>query len=485
MGTIHVVGLGPGSIEHLTLGVYKLLKQANLVYVRTFKHPLIDDLIEEGIVLEGFDWIYETSKDFETVYEEIAKLLLQKANIEDQIIFAVPGHPLFAEKTVEILIEILDNGQDKVKMQIHSSMSFLDVVVTSLKIDPINGLNIMNALTIEKNPPNLKVGNIITQVYDRFVASEVKLSLLEFYDGDKEIFLLSSSGIKGKERLERIPLYKLDHMDGIDYLTTIYIPPEKEDKLSDINRLLDIMSKLRSKDGCPWDKEQTHDSLKRYLIEEVYEVIHAIDNKDNENIIEELGDLLLQIIFHCQIAKENGIFELKDVVEGINKKLIYRHPHVFDKFHVSYSDKRWEELKKREKGHKFQYEAMEDVPKSMPTLYLAEKIQKKAANVGFDWGNPLPSIDKIVEESLELKESINTLSLSETTNELGDLLFSVVNVARLCQIDPDEALHKTIEKFICRFKFIEERLNESGIQLAKADLDTMNMLWDKAKEEIG
>ena len=481
MGTIHVVGLGPGSMNHLTLEVYRIMKEESVVYVRTKKHPIMKDLLNEGICVEGFDWLYEKSETFEDVYSEIASVLIDKAKFNEKIVFAVPGHPLFAEKTVEILLEILDNKQDEVKIQIHSSMSFLDVVVTSLKIDPINGLKIVNALSIDEEGPDPRIGNIITQVYDRFIASEVKLSLLEFYDGEKEIILLSSSGIQNKEKLEKIPLYQLDRILWIDYLTTIYIPQEKEKRLDEIDALVDVMERLRSDNGCPWDLEQTHDSLKRYLIEEVYEVIDAINNEDFDNLVEELGDLLLQIIFHCQIGKEVGIFEFRDVVEGITKKLIHRHPHVFDETPIPYSNEKWEELKKKEKGYQFQYEAMEAMPKSMPTLYLAEKIQKKAANVGFEFDNPLPGIDKIMEESLELKESIERLSKEDIMSEMGDLLFSVVNVARLCHIDPDEALRKTITKFIHRFKFIEEYLANEGITPEESDLETMDRLWNLSR----
>ncbi len=482
MGTIHVVGLGPGSIDHLTLEVYRMMKKADLVYVRTKKHPIIDDLVEDGIHIESFDWLYEESETFEDVYEKIALDLIEKAKLEEKTIFAVPGHPLFAEKTVEILLKILDNEQDGVNIEIHSSMSFLDVVITSLKIDPINGLKIVNALSIDEDGPDPKTGNIITQVYDRFVASEVKLSLLELYHGEKEIYLLSGSGVLGREKLEKMPLYQLDRIEWIDYLTTIYIPPEKEERVDDIKTLVGVMDRLRSVDGCPWDREQTHDSLKRYMIEEVYEVINAIERDDYDNLVEELGDLLLQIIFHCQIGKEAGMFELKDVVEGINNKLMYRHPHVFDEATVTYCEERWEEIKKKEKGYTFQYEAMEAMPKSMPTLYLAEKIQKKAANVGFDWDNPLSGIDKIIEESLELKESIEKLSKDDRISEMGDLLFSVVNVSRLCKIDPDEALHKTITKFITRFKFIENHLAEKGLTAQESDLGTMDKLWELSKQ---
>lgn len=495
MGTIHVIGLGPGNIEHLTLESYRMLKNADTVYVRTMKHPVVDELVKEEIVFESFDHIYENAESFEEVYQQIAMELVEKSKLNEKVIFAVPGNPLFAEKTVEILLKIVDNKQNEFILQIYPSMSFLDVVINSLKVDPINGLKMINALNIKEDLPDRNVGNVITQVYDLFTASDVKLALLEIYPGEKEIIVLSASGIPGRERVEKIPLYELDRIHWIDYLTTVYIPPDKEKNLGDIRILLEIMQKLRSDEGCPWDREQTHRSLKRYMIEELYESIDAIDKGDYTNLIEELGDLLLQIVFHCQIGQEEGIFDLKDVLEGINKKLIYRHPHVFGGEDNSYHHERWEELKKKEKGTQFQYQIMEAIPKSMPTLYLAEKVQKKASDVGFDFrlsyeanswlkDEPLKAIDKIVEEAQELKESLESTSKEDAINEMGDLLFSVVNVSRMIGVDPDEALHKTIDKFIRRFKFIEDSLHKQGHKIQESTLDMMDSLWELSKKDI-
>lgn len=482
MSKIDIVGLGPGNIEHLTLGTYKLLKNSDKVFVRTMEHPTIDELLKESINIESFDSMYENAKSFEEVYEGIAKSLIEETLKGKDIVYAVPGHPLFAEKTVEILIQLLDNNQDNINMKVHSSMSFLDVVITALKEDPINGMKILNATSIKEITPDPTAGNVITQLYDRFIASEVKLALLQSYSPDKEVIVLNWCGIEGREEMVSIPLYQLDHLTNIDHLTTLYIPKDEGRNNRDISTLLNIMKGLRENNGCPWDKKQNHKSLRRYLVEETYEVIHAIDKEDYDNLVEELGDLLFQVIFHCQLGEEEGIFDFNDVLEKINEKMIFRHPHVF-KEGTDYHENKWEELKKEEKGllTQQQWEVMDSIPKSMPTLYLADKIQKKAKNVGFDWQDPLLAIEKITEETNELKESLKIGKKNDIMHEIGDVLFSVVNVSRMIGIDPDEALHSTIDKFIQRFRYIEENLEKNGHKVKDYDLETMEKLWQESK----
>lgn len=482
MGTLHIIGLGPGDMEDLTLGVYRLILKQKKIYARTMKHPIINQLSQEDILIESFDWLYENSQTFEEVYSNIVNYLIEKAKKED-VVYAVPGHPLFAEKTVEILIKMLDNIRDEINIQIYSSVSFLDVIMTSMRKDPVDGLELLNAVSIKNKIINTELDIIITQVYDRFTASEVKLQLLQNYPADKMIYVLHWCGIKGKEKIINIPLYQLDHLSEIDHLTTVYIPSENDLNKRNISGLIGIMKKLRSPEGCPWDREQNEQSLKRYLIEETYEVINAIDTGDYENLAEELGDLLLQIVFLSEIASEKGYFEFDDVVERIIDKLIYRHPHVFGDGSDYHEDK-WEELKRKEKELEYQWQAMSSVPKSLPTLYLAEKIQKKAKNVGFDWDKPGKAIDKIIEESNELKAALNNGSKHDIMHELGDVLFSIVNVSRMLDIDPDEALHNTIDKFISRFRYIEESLIKRGSTLNESSLETMEKLWQESKKHL-
>jgi tetrapyrrole methylase family protein/MazG family protein len=250
------------------------------------------------------------------------------------------------------------------------------------------------------------------------------------------------------------------------------------------HQLLEIMRRLRGPGGCPWDAEQTHESLKRYLIEESYEVIEAIDAKDPEHLKEELGDLLLQPVFHAAIAEEAGSFTMADVLEAINAKLIRRHPHVFGDQVVKNADEQvenWERIKKTEKGTE-RRSALAGIPPHMPALMKAHKITEKAARVGFDWEHVDQVFAKVLEELHELEETMVSGDQVRMEAELGDLLFAIVNLGRFLALDPEQALVKTIGRFTRRFAHIEETLHATGRPFKDATLEEMDLLWEEAKK---
>ena len=252
----------------------------------------------------------------------------------------------------------------------------------------------------------------------------------------------------------------------------------------DLQRLIDIMEELRSENGCPWDREQTHESLKRYLIEETYELLEVVDMMDKRRICEELGDVLLQVVFHAQIAKENKDFDMTDVIDGICNKLIYRHPHVFGDVTADTSKevlKNWEELKKKEKGLEDQTSVLKDVPKNLPALMRSYKVQQKAAQVGFDWENTKDVFAKIREEIDELEQAVKNNDKVNIEEELGDVLFSVVNLSRFVKVHPELALTQSTEKFIKRFEYIENKAVQLGKNLNEMTLSEMDELWEQAK----
>ena len=253
--------------------------------------------------------------------------------------------------------------------------------------------------------------------------------------------------------------------------------------MDNFQKLVDIMTLLRSKDGCPWDKVQTSESIKPYLIEETYEVIEAIDEKDPAKMKEELGDLLLQVVFHAQIAKDRGEFDINDVIDKISDKMVSRHPHVFGdaKFETPEEvTKQWQD-RKREEG-KLKDSALEGVPKELPSLLRAHRLQSRAAKVGFDWAKVEDVFGKLDEELKEFKEALEKKDKKEIEDELGDIFFVLVNISRFVGVNAEEALRKTISKFISRFRYIEMKAADEGRQLSDMTLEEMDALWDEAKK---
>lgn len=481
---IIIVGLGPGSKKDITLGTFNLLKQKEHIYLRTEKHPIIPSLREWGISFRSFDPVYKEQDDFQRVYSSIAQELIKEVKKHGEILYAVPGNPLVAEETVEILLKECKNL--KIHLEMVPALSFIDTLMNSLKIDPIHGLKILDGMELSKSRVDVSIGNIITQVYSPLVASEVKLGLMEYYGDETMVWVIRGAGVEGLERKKYIPLYQLDRLSWIDHLTSVYIPPVPliQEGGGQIERLLGIMEILRSERGCPWDREQTHESLTKHLIEETYEVVDAIERDSPIDLEEELGDILLQVVFHSQIAKENKKFTINDVIGGICDKLIFRHPHIFSNTKADTPEEvltNWEKLKKIEKGMKSQREVLRAVPTSFPALMRAFKIQKKAADVGFDWDHIEDVRDKIVEEWLELKDVYKTDKKESIIEEIGDLLFSIVNLCRFLDVQPEKALIGTIDKFINRFSFIELNAEKMGKNLEDMSLEDMENLWKQAK----
>ncbi|SUY34640.1 nucleotide pyrophosphohydrolase [Clostridium perfringens] len=478
---LKIMGLGPGAYEALTIGALKELKNNKNIYFRTEKHPTVDFLKDEGIKFESYDHAYEKYDSFDDVYKYIAEDLITKIKDDEDLIYAVPGHPLVAEKSVINLIELCK--ENNIQYEVLPAVSFVDAMMEALQVDPIEGVKIIDAFDMKNQILDKRVGTIITQVYNNFIASEVKLRLLEGYEDDTEIIFVRAAGIEGLESIRKIPLYELDWQEDIDYLTSIYIPKDLGNK-KDFQDLLDIIETLRNPGGCPWDREQTHESLKSALLEECYEVIDAIENEDEDALIEELGDVLLQVVFHASIGKEDGYFDIMDVIGGISNKMINRHPHVFGNEEANTSEQvlvNWDEIKKEEKGIKTLTEEMQNIAKSLPATTRAYKVQKKAKKVDFDWNDVNYAMDKVKEELNEIKEVYNCEDKSIIEGEVGDLLFACINVARFLEVDGELALDKTIKKFIKRFSYIENEAIKNNKNLKDMTLEEMDKLWEEAK----
>ena len=269
MKKINIIGLGAGDIGQLSLGVYKSLNSGVPVYLRTKEHPVVSELEKEGLDYHSFDSIYEKHERFEAVYEEICETLLSCQ--EDELIYAVPGHPLVAERTVQLLLE--RGNESGVAVEVSGGKSFLDDMFSALRIDPIEGFQLLDATDLKAEEIQLRQHMVIGQVYDSFIASNVKLTFMEKLPYDYEVYIVTAAGSKN-ERIRKIPLVELDREAELNNLTSVYIPPVKEDVIlyKDFSKLRAIIAELRGPNGCPWDLKQTHESLTKYIIEEAYEV---------------------------------------------------------------------------------------------------------------------------------------------------------------------------------------------------------------------
>lgn len=481
MHQLTVIGLGAADFDQLQMGVYKQLKQAKKLYVRTEDHPVLHDLKEEGVVFSSFDHVYEKHDTFAPVYKEIAALLIEAAK-EEPVMYAVPGHPLVAEQTVQHLIEAANKGQ--VQLKIEGGQSFLDPIFGALKIDPIEGFQLLDGTSMSMHDINMRQHILIAQVYDAFSASEVKLTLMEKYRDDYPVTIVTAAGSAG-EQLTTVPLYELDHVAQLNNLTTVYVPPvtSDEEALRDWTTFRKIIATLRGPNGCPWDQKQTHESLKKYLLEEAHEFLAAVDAEDDYAMIEELGDVLLQVFLHAQIGEDNGYFNLEEVLASISEKMIRRHPHVFGNVSVEDADEvvaNWEDIKRAEKGP-VQGRLLDGEYRAESSLQTAYNYQKKAAKVGFDWPDVEDAWAKFIEEMKEFQHEMTEGSATTRLDEFGDVLFTLVNVARFYKISPEEAMLHANEKFARRFGYIEQQVKASGKDFAAFTLEELDSFWNEAK----
>ncbi|AQQ51720.1 bifunctional methyltransferase/pyrophosphohydrolase YabN [Planococcus lenghuensis] len=481
MNTIQIIGLGAGDLEQLPLGCYRKLKNAEQLFVRTADHPALTDLAAEGTVFSSFDEVYEKHDTFEPVYREIADSLLTLAS-EGDITYAVPGHPLIAEMTVQHLIDY--ERQGKCLIRIEGGQSFLDPLFSALRIDPIDGFQLVDGTSFDIQRINMTQHILIAQVYDMFSASEVKLALMEKYPDDYPVTIATAAGSK-QELIRTVPLFELDRSAELNNLTTVYVPPvtEQEERLREWQTFRDIIAVLRGPGGCPWDREQTHESLMPYLLEETHELLAAIQQEDDEAIAEELGDVLLQVFLHAQIGQDNGYFQLEDVLNKVSEKMIRRHPHVFGDVKAETSEEvtaNWQQIKKNEK--ELPVSLLADQFRFSSSLQTSFNYQKEAAKVGFTWRDSEGAWDKFQEELQEFKQEVANGTTDDQLEEFGDLLFTLVNIARFYNLSPEEAMVKANAKFRERFGYVEKRVAKDAGRFEAYTLEELDGFWNEAKQ---
>lgn len=473
--SITIVGLGPGDPRYLTREAWEVLTSAAAVWLRTARHPTLAGL-PPTITLHDFDALYEAAEDFDAVYRAIAQQILLLAQRPQGVIYAVPGHPLVGESTVQ---QILAGAQERgIAVRIVEGLSFVEPALTALGLDALAGLQIHDGIEIaaRHHPPlNPDLPALIGQVYSRAMASDLKLTLMNQYPDEHPIALLSGLGTAAQQVIH-MPLYELDRRE-VDHLTALYIPPMPQP--GSFEALQETVAHLRAPDGCPWDREQTHESLRSELLEEAYEAVAAIEAGDMDGLCEELGDLLLEVLLHAQIATEEGDFKMVDVIAAIDAKLKRRHPHVWGEAVVKDEAallRQWEQIKQQER--KGNGSLLDGIPRALPALQQAYTYGKRAARVGFDWPGAEAVVQKIDEEIAEVHAAQTE---EERSAEVGDLLFAIVNWARHLHVDPEAALRQANERFARRFRALETLARQRGLELDKMDIAQMDALWEEIK----
>ena len=505
-GSLTIVGLGPGAAGHLSLETLKLLEE-RFVILRTEIHPTVAELKRRGISYISCDTWYEKEATFEDVYDNISSFVIEQAEDKD-VVYAVPGSPLVAERTVVLL-----RGKAEkcgIPLTVKPAMSFLDLAYVKLGIDPIDGLRIVDAQDFSALADAGRYPLMVTQVYNKMVASDMKLSLMDVLPDETELYFLRNLGLDD-ETCRKIPLFEIDRQPEIDHLTSVFIPRQPEETLQsmlqnakdenetagywerfpllkhktqfDVRPLADVMQALREPGGCPWDREQDFDTIRANLIEECYEFLEAVDDKDTHGMEEELGDILMQVVFHARMAEEKGMFTLQDVIDGVTDKLIERHPHVFGTVKVANSDEvltNWEAIKLQEKPERDR--VLDGIYKGLPSLLRAHKIQKRVAKVGFDWTETDDVKKKVLEEWEEFNEAAARRNQDDMEKELGDLYFSLVNFARHLGLESETALNRCNNRFVTRFEHVEDRVTKSEKGWSEYSLEELDRFWDEAKE---
>ncbi|TAK12203.1 MAG: nucleoside triphosphate pyrophosphohydrolase [Anaerolineae bacterium] len=477
---ITLLGLGPGGPDLLTRRAWQVLESASEVWLRTAQHPAVAGL-PENIAVQSFDSYYEEEDDFVVVYERIVAEVLRLAERPGGVVYAVPGHPLVAEATgSEILRRALENG---LTVEVVEGLSFLEPTWTALTADPLPHTSIVDALDLMTAhhppfPPSYPA--LIAQVHSNFVAGEVKITLMALYPDEHPVRLVHAAGTP-QQLVEDLPLHAIDQSAHTGLLTSLYLPPLAANTA--FEDFQELIAHLRAPEGCPWDREQDHQTLRPNLMEEAFEALAAIDADDPAALREELGDLLLQIVLHAQIAAEYGEFNMSDILLGIHTKLVRRHPHVFGDADIKDAEKviqNWEKLKEQERkanGEKVKG-LLDGIPVAMPALAVADAYQKRAARVGFEWPEIRGVWDKLDEELAELKAAQTPEHVAE---EMGDVLFVVANLARWLKVDPETALRQTNAKFSTRFAAIEAEARRQNRELSSMSLEEMDAVWNKAK----
>jgi tetrapyrrole methylase family protein/MazG family protein len=484
-----VVGLGPGDPGLITTAALTAIDATPVRFLRTGRHPSAP--VVAGAVT--FDDVYERADSFEEVYATVVATLLEAARRHREVLYAVPGSPLVAERTVELL-----RAQPDVVVEIHPALSFVDLAWDRLGVDPFAlGVRLVDGHRFALDAAG-QTGPLLVAQCDRpQVLSDIKLAV----DGDPgPVVVLQRLGLPD-EAVTKVAWADLDRDVHPDHLTCLWIPQLAEPVAAEVVRLVELVEVLRLR--CPWDRDQTHASLARHLLEESYEVLDAIAGLPAgagaladagvpvdsgvdidpawEHLEEELGDLLFQVVFHARLGREAGRFGLADVARGVHDKLVDRHPHVFgDAGSTTIEDLTvsWEQRKKREKGRA---SVTDGIPATLPALAYAEKVQRKAASLGLDWPDTAGVWAKVDEELAELRQAVAGADAAGVVAEIGDVLFSVVNLGRKLGVEAEASMRAAAMRFKGRVAYVEQQAAAAGVEPAAAGAARLDGWWEEAK----
>jgi len=460
MGII-ILGLGPGNPGYITREAWQVLQETRQVYLRTTRHPPVAAL-PAHLQIRSFDHLYESLPTFEVVYEAIAAEVLTLGARPEGVVYAVPGHPWVGEATTQLVCQ--GAAERSIPVRIVQGLSFLEPLLAALGVDVMDGMQIADAMLLAADHHPLLLADrpvVVAQCYSRSLASDVKLTLLNGYPDEHPVTLVKAAG-SAEQQLFTLPLYELDRGDHFDHLTSLYLPPVQEP--GSYSALHEVIAHLRSPGGCPWDQEQTHQSLRTELLEETYELLEALDAEDEGKMQEELGDLLLELILHIQIATEEGEFKLTDVIAGIVGKLIRRHPHVFGQQEVGSMDEvlsNWEEIKRAERGEEDGDSGLlRGLPRTLPALTQAQSYQRRLERVGFPHMDALDLDDRDMATVAQMLDGVD--SDQDGQERLGARLLALAGLALHQGIDLESVLRTASAGLAARFNSDSEELSAGG-----------------------
>jgi len=486
-GRVVVVGLGPAGADLLLPAARDALARSARRFVRTARHPAVEELAREGMDLRGFDDVYESTDRIERVYESIVRTLVREAWTHGEICYAVPGNPSVAERTVALLREAAAVGE--IELTVVPGLSFAELAWSRLGVDPIDGARIVDGRRFTIDAAGLHGQLLVVQCDTTLVLSEVKLALLDALDPATPVTVLQRLGLPD-ESVSDVPLAELDRAVEPDHLTSVFADTGSVALTPELARFVALMEQLRGPGGCPWDAEQTHHSLTRYLLEEAYEVVEAVaalpppapagepPPEAYAALADELGDLLCQIVFHVVLAGEAGAFTMADVITGIHDKLVRRHPHVFGEAEADTPAavmRNWEQIKKAEKGAS---SLVDGLTPGLPSLLYAHKLYRKAASVGLEPGDTADALARVDAAAARLRDAAG----DDTEAALGEMLAAAVVVARAHGVDAESALRGWSARFRDRFMATEQLAAERDLDLAALEPPAVRALWAEAGE---